>query len=121
MINLAGRNIEALGDDQKVVDQRIHMLSHIVAVGQHDFRRVGFYRARLQAFESLADDLVRLVHLAHADHEPRPDIAVRLGRNIEIVRLVTRVRIMRAEGRDRRRCREGTGPSGPNRSHLRAK
>ena len=71
-----------------------------------------------KSLQSLADDLVRLEKLAHSDPESRPHVAVRLGRDLKIVCLVTCVRIMLYAGRDRRRCLVNTGRSGPNRSRL---
>src|SRR5438445_5874157 len=96
-IDFAFRHIKALGDNQEMVDQRIHMLSHVVAVGQHDLWRVGLGRPRLEPIQSLADDLVGLVTFAHTDTEPGPNIAVRLGWNVKIIRLITRIWIMPSE------------------------
>src|SRR5262249_6448909 len=96
VIDLAGRNVEAFGNDQEVMNQCVHMTLHRFTIRQHDFRRVRFHWSRLQTRERLRRDLVRLFHLAHADHVPRPDVAIGFGRHLKIVVLVTAVGICTA-------------------------
>ena len=48
-------------------------------------------------WDRLRDDLVRLLHLAHAHQVTRPDVAVRFGRHFEIVLLVAGVGIRAAD------------------------
>src|SRR2546423_11847665 len=91
MIDLARRNVEAFGDDQEMMYERVHVRLHRLAIRQHDLRRISFDGAGAQARKSLRTDLVRLFQLAHTHHVARPDIAVRLDRNLEIILLVTRI------------------------------
>jgi hypothetical protein len=38
------RHVEPFGDDQEMVNERVHMLTHIVAVRKHDLWSVSFGR-----------------------------------------------------------------------------
>ena len=75
------------------MNQRVHVCLHRFPIGQDNFRRVGLHRARPQTSQGLLHNLVRLIHLAHADHIPGPNITVRLGRNFKVVTVVTAIRI----------------------------
>src|SRR6185369_9487062 len=93
VINLTGRHIKTLRDDQEVMNERIHVTLHRLAIRKHNFWRVGFNWTRLQSRECLRRNLVRLLHLTHAHHVTCPNVAVRFSRNFEVVILITAIRI----------------------------
>ncbi len=96
VIDFAGRNVDAFGHQQEVMNQRVHVRLHRFPIREHNFRRVGFDRPRFQARQRLLNDLVRLAHLAHAHQVARPNVAVVLNRNFKIVIFVTAVRVRAA-------------------------
>ena len=63
VVELAGRDAEALGDQLEVVDQRLHRGTELVAGRQHDLAVVGDVRPLGQAVEALLEDPDRLAHL----------------------------------------------------------
>src|SRR3954468_17884651 len=73
--------------------ERVHVRLHRLALGQHDLRRVGLSGAGAQAVESLPDNLVRLDHLAHANHVARPNVTALLYGNVEVVCVIARIRV----------------------------
>ena len=84
-----GGTLKSFCNNEEMVDQRIHMLSHIIAIGQNDFRSISLDRTGFN-LSSLADDLIRSRNTRkHSDAEPCPHIAVRFGWNIKVVSLVT--------------------------------
>src|ERR1043165_1135517 len=97
LVDLARRHVEALGDDEEVVDERVHVRLHRFAFGEDDLRRVGLGGAGAQTVERLPDELVRLDHLAHTDEIARPDIAAALYGNVEVAGLIARIRVDAAD------------------------
>src|SRR5688572_2939944 len=93
VINLAGGYVESFSDDQEMMNQRVHVTLHRFAIRQHHFRRVGLHWTRPQARQRLHSYFVRLLHLAHSHHVTRPHVAIRFGRNFEVVGFITRVRV----------------------------
>src|SRR5690349_13673962 len=65
------------------------MLPHIVTVRKYYLWSVSFDRTRLQPFKCLANDLIRLIQLAHSNLEPGPNVTIRLNGNFKIVGFVT--------------------------------
>src|SRR5260370_618028 len=69
------------------------MRFHCFTVRQHHFWRVDFYRTWFQTRKRLHYYLVRLLHLAHAHQIPRPHVSVGFSWYIEVVVLITGVRV----------------------------
>src|SRR5947209_18911400 len=93
MIDFAFRHVEAFGNDQEVMNERIHVRLHCFTVRQNNLWSISFNRTGLNTRKRLHDYLVRLLHLADADHVSRPDIAVLLYADLKIILLITCIRI----------------------------
>ena len=113
-VRLPGRDVEALGHQLEVVDERLHRGAHdladvvqavahaIASDGQlgrpgdllvldHDraLARLG----ALQLGRGLLDDLERLIHLVDADPQPTVGVTRVAHRHIELIVLITAVRV----------------------------
>src|SRR6266478_7074087 len=93
MINFTCGHVESFRYNQEVMYQRVHVSFHCFTVGQYHFRSVGFYRTWFQTRKRLHYYLVRLLHLAHAHEISRPHVSVAFGWYLEVVVLITAVRV----------------------------
>src|SRR5260370_36093973 len=91
LIMLARWNGEAFGHDLEVIDEGFHLRLHLLAVGQNDFRRVGFGWTFGHAFEGLPGDLARFPHFGHAADVACPDIAILRDRHFEFEFLIAAI------------------------------
>ena len=84
VVDLAGRDPVALGDELEVVDQRLHRGRELRARRQHVLAVVGDERALGQRVERLLDDPRRLDHLRHPHPVAVVVVADRADRDLEV-------------------------------------
>src|SRR5262249_49349412 len=96
-IDLAGRDVIALGVELEVGDQRFHRALHLGPPGRHDLVVVDRDRPltirRAQLLDALLHDLGRLPHLLHADAVPVVTVADLADRDVEIEFRIALVRL----------------------------
>src|SRR6185312_9831436 len=97
LVDLSGGNGEAFGDDLEVVDERLHLRLHVLAIGQNDFRSVGLDGAFRHAVERLLANLNRLTHLFKPDQVARQHVAVVGDGDLELELLIAGVRHVTAQ------------------------
>ena len=92
-VRLTGRHGEALRVDQEVLNQRLHLGVDLVLRRRHDAAILDAPLAdRRDALERLAADLDALPHLRHAHQVAVVDVAVAGADDIEVERVVARIR-----------------------------
>ena len=93
LIRFAGGHAITLGDNLEMVDERFHLRLHLLAVGQHDMRRVGLPRALGHPFQRLFHDARALAHLFYSHLEPRVHVVSVAHGDLEIEFFVGRIRL----------------------------
>src|SRR5690606_1390143 len=98
-VGLAGRHAVAFREQLEVVDQRFHVVLHLLAAGRGDLEVVDHDRAGigLQPAHALLDDPRRLAHLGHAHQVPVVAVAGVADRNVEVDLGVLRVGLLLAQ------------------------
>src|SRR6185369_1265628 len=92
LIDLARRHRKAFGHDLKVIDERLHLRLHLLAVGQNNLRCVRANRTFRHSFQRLLANLLRFSQLSHTYLVSSPDVSVLMGRNLELEVLIPAVR-----------------------------
>ena len=87
-VDLAGRNVEPLGIELEMMNERFHGALHLCALGGNDLVVVDRHRPapfiRAQLLQALFHDADGLAHLFHADAVAVVIVAVLADRNVEI-------------------------------------
>ena len=96
-IDLAGGDVEALGEQLEVMDQRFHRLLHLGALGREHLAVERGDRAFRHVVEALLHDPRRLADLLDPDHEPVVAIALGADRNVELHPVVDLVGLAAAD------------------------
>src|SRR5690606_9788172 len=98
-VGLAGRHAVAFREQLEVVDQRFHVVLHLLAAGRGDLEVVDHDRAGigLQPAHALLDDPRRLAHLGHAHQVPVVAVAGVADGNVEVDLGVLRVGLLLAQ------------------------
>lgn len=83
-IRLPRRHRIALGIQQKVMNQRLHVLLHRRARRRHDLIILDLHRARRHLVQALMDDAQRLAKLLHAAEVAVVAVAVHADGDVEV-------------------------------------
>src|SRR3546814_4685837 len=75
-------DVEALGIELEMMDQRFHRLLHLAALRRDDLAVEARDRAARHIAQALFDDARRLIDFLHAHHEAVVAVAARADRNV---------------------------------------
>ena len=96
-VRLAGRHLEALGEELEVMDERLHRVLHLGASRRHHLVVVGPHLARRHLVQALLDDAQALSHLLHAHQVAIVGVAVDAEWHVELDLVVGVVRLALAQ------------------------
>src|SRR4029453_2113122 len=97
-VDLSLGNLEALGEDLEVVDQRLHRLVDTSAWRWRDLPVLDAIVALRHPLEDLADDLHRLAHLVEPDRVAVERVAVRAHDAGELDLVLVLLRLVALQG-----------------------
>src|SRR5215472_8594312 len=75
LVNFTSWNLESLRNNLEVIDEGLHLSLHLLPVGQHHMRSIGFDRPLWHSIERLAHDPDRLPQFLHAAHVASEHVA----------------------------------------------
>ncbi len=96
-VGVTGRHLVALGEQLKVVNQRLHGLLHLGTTRRHHLVIVGAHLAHGHLVQALLDDAQALSHLLHADQVAIVGVAVDADGHVELDLVVGVVRLTLAQ------------------------